>query len=68
MAKITFGNSNIGYDTAEITFTSTGKARLVKDTVVGRLTVIKKAIAAHNRGDNCVVTRAGDQLPFNVTK
>jgi hypothetical protein len=68
MAKITIGNSNTGYDSAEITFTSTGKARLVQGAVSGRVTVIKKAIAAHNKGETCIVTAAADQVPFSVTK
>lgn len=68
MAKITIGNSNSGYDTAEITFTSTGKARLVHGTVSGRVTFIKKAIAAYNKGETSIVTSAADQKPFYVTK
>ena len=63
MTKLIIGNSNIGYDTAEITKNNKGKYVLVSGTVAGRITWIKKAIANVNSGDYEFVTSSGDVLP-----
>lgn len=64
--KISIGNSNRGYDTAEVTRSKGGKYRLVPGSVNGRKSVITKSIAAVNRGDGCYVTSAGDCLPVHI--
>jgi hypothetical protein len=64
--KLTLGNSTVGYDTCKVEVNNTGKIKLVKDTINGRASVIKKCIANYNKGLNYYLTSAGDQLPFTV--
>lgn len=68
MAKITLGDSTIGYDTAKTTVTKSGKHRLVADAVSGRITHIRAAIAALNRGESAYITPnpARDCKPIRV--
>jgi len=64
--KIVIGNSTAGYATADVIVTKSGKIRLVKESINGRVTVIKKCIANYNNGIESYVTRCGDELPFSV--
>jgi len=65
--KLTLGNSNTGYDTCKIEISSTsGKAKLVKGTLNGRSSVLRKCVANYNKGLNYYLTTAGDQLPFVI--
>lgn len=59
--KLTIGDSTIGYDTALVTTTKSGKYRLVSGSIVGRAWHIKKAIAALNRDYSGYITKAGDE-------
>jgi hypothetical protein len=66
MQRISVGNSNTGFDSASVTKSKTGKYAVVPGTTIGRISVVRKAIAAVNRGGNCYRTTAGDYLPINV--
>lgn len=68
MARIIIGNSTEGYSTANVTFTKTGKARLVKGTENGTKSTIRKCIANYNKGFESYVTSAGDEKPFVIEK
>ena len=65
--KISIGNSNIGYDTAQVTKNEFGKYSLVHGTLSGRQYVITKAIAALNRGESSYVSTSGDYFKILVT-
>lgn len=64
--KIIIGDSTRGYDTAEVTKTTSGKYKIVEGTIAGRKGWIRKAIANCNRGDFEYVTSAGDVLPVVI--
>lgn len=63
--QIYIGGGLRGYDSAEVTKTATGKYRLVPGTVSGRITIIRKVIAAANRGETSYVTPSGDYLEIH---
>jgi orotate phosphoribosyltransferase-like protein len=64
--QITIGDSTRGYHTATITETS-GKYRLVVDSIIGDGALLRRAVKALNEGGNHVVINVnGDDLPFSV--
>lgn len=65
--KIQIGDSGRGYDTAEVRYTERGSMTLhVADDHSGRLYLLRRAVAAHNRGEQSVRTNAGDYLPIHI--
>jgi hypothetical protein len=69
--KLTLGDSTIGYDTASVTTTGAGKLRLVPGSIVGRVSHIKRAIAAYNRtGQLCytTTTTTGDEKSLHLSR
>lgn len=65
--KISVGDSTRGYDSAEVVRTQAGKYRLVPGSVNGRVSVVRKAVAALNRGERTYVTPGDDYLPIDVS-
>ena len=63
---ISIGDSNRGYDTAQVTKNDAGKYRLIPGTISGRKYVITKSIAALNRGENSYVSKAGDYFQIHA--
>ena len=64
--KMTIGNSNVGYNTAELTKTTTGKYRIVVDSISGNKTVLKKCVALLNKGHETYVKNNGDEFPISL--
>lgn len=65
--QIKVGDSTRGYDSAMVVINAQGKARLIGESVVGRITVIRKCIANYNKGVMSYTTTAGDELPISVS-
>lgn len=64
--KMTIGNSSIGYSSAQLTKTTTGKYRIVTDSIIGKKTHIKKCVSALNKGESTFVNENGDEFPISL--
>jgi len=64
--KISIGNSNTGYNTAEVTKTKTGKYRIVPGTICGFSGVIRRAVAQANRGETGYTAPSGDCFAVRI--
>ena len=64
--KITIGDSSSGYDTATADVVN-GHLPIVAKSVNGRITYLRRAVAALNRGASSYVTPGGDEKPIRVS-
>ena len=64
--KMTIGNSSTGYSSAQLTKTTTGKYRIVADSIIGKKTLLKKCVSTLNKGENTFLNENGDEFPISL--